>query len=112
MATNTYALKTLTAVGTSFTGIYTVPSTKASMVISLFLSNIHTSGISVSVRVLDSSGGGSAYRYIIKDTSVPQGGSLDPFDNKMVLESGDVIEVKSDVASSLDALLTICEDIN
>ena len=112
MATNTYALKTLTAVGTSYTAVYTVPSTKASMAISLFLSNIVASGISVSVRILDSSAGGSAYRFLIKDVSIPVGGSLDPLDNKMVLESGDVIEVKSDVASSLDVLLTVCEDIN
>ena len=63
----------------------------------------------VSIRVYDSSA--TAYYYIVKNAEVYTGGSLVAVggDQKLVLETGDLIRVVSDTASSVDTIVSVME---
>ena len=63
----------------------------------------------VSIRVYDSSG--TAYYYVVKNAEVYTGGALVAVggDQKLVLETGDLIRVVSDTASSVDTIVSVME---
>ncbi len=106
---NTFKNKESRSVGTSLTavGSYTVGSSTQTTVIGLTLANRTASQILADVTLND----GSNDTYIILQAPIPAGGALVPIggDQKVVLETGDSIKVKSDTASSLDAILSILE---
>lgn len=94
--------------------VYTAPSGKTSYFIHLNVASTNGGG-QVSVRVLDSSVGPSAYTYTVKSAPVPDGSSLIVLSegNKIVLESGDKIEVKSETAGVVfDVQSSLLEDVN
>ena len=107
---NAFLSETDTGVGTSLTTIFTCPASTETTIIGLSISNIVTSQITVDVQ-LDASGrtsGAEDAVYLVKAAPVPVGGSLVVVggDQKVVLEPGDVIRVKSDTASSADVVLS------
>lgn len=107
---NTFKSKTFTgastAANTAMT-VYTVPSTTTAIVIGLNLANISNTLISVDVQV-DKATGNDVY--VAKSVPIPTGGSLELMTgNKYVLETGDIIKVTSNVANSLDSMLSIME---
>ena len=59
--------------------------------------------------MLDSSA--SAHFFIVKNAEVFEGGSLVAVggDQKLVLETGDIIKVESDTASSIDTIVSVME---
>ena len=69
----------------------------------------YTTPILVSIRVYDSSG--TAYYYVVKNAEVYTGGALVAVggDQKLVLETGDLIRVVSDTASSVDTIVSVME---
>jgi len=107
---NAFLSETDTGVGTSLASIYTVPASTETTIIGLSVSNIVTSQILVDVQ-LDGSGrtsGAVDAVYLVKGAPIPVGGSLVVVggDQKVVLEPGDVLKVKSDTASSADVVLS------
>jgi hypothetical protein len=52
--------------------------------------------------------------YLVKEAPIPTGSSLQVLDGgaKFVVESGDVLKVKSDTASSLDVWVSTVDDIS
>jgi len=105
---NSFKLKTSTGVGTSPATVYTTPSSTSTTVIGLSIANIINSQISVDVQVENDDGDNI---YLIKNAPVPAGGSLVVVggDQKVVLETSDVLKVTSDTASSVDVALSILE---
>ena len=105
--------------GASADAVYTVPAGTGStalesIVIGITLANKHTSGITASVFLdhLD----GSSDVYIVKNATIPAGSSLEVMaGNKLVVQhngtAGDVLRVESSRASSLDATITVLEDV-
>ena len=105
--------------GASADAVYTVPSGASStalesIVIGITLANKHTSGITASVFLdhLD----GSSDVYIVKNATIPAGSSLEVMaGNKLVVQhngtAGDILRVESSRASSLDATITVLEDV-
>ena len=105
--------------GASADAVYTVPSGSSStalesIVIGITLANKHTSGITASVFLdhLD----GSSDVYIVKNATIPAGSSLEVMaGNKLVVQNdgsnADVLRVESSRASSLDATITVLEDV-
>jgi len=97
------------SVGTSLTavGSYTVGASTQTTVIGLTVANTTASQVLVDATVND----GSNDTYIVKSAPVPAGGSLVIIggDQKVVLETNDSIKVKSDTASSVDAVMSILE---
>ena len=106
---NTFKNAVSSAVGTSQTSVYTVPSATTTTVIGLTVSNIEASDISVDVVITDTSTTTSVY--LVKGATVPVGGALVPVggDQKIVLEATDVIKVTSDTASSADVIVSVLE---
>jgi len=106
---NTFNRKLSRNVGTSLTavGSYTVGSSTKTVVVGLVLANVSGSAISVDATVND----GSNDYYMIKNAPIAAGGSLVVVggDQKIVLNTSDSIKVKSDTASSLDAIMSIME---
>ena len=96
-------------VGTTFeaVGDYSVPSANVGTVIGLSIANTANSGISVDVML----GNNTSNVFIVKNAPVPTGGSLVAVggDQKVVMAVGDHIFVKSDTATSADAILSLLE---
>tara|TARA_R110002012_G_C11361374_1_gene580903 strand:+ start:34 stop:369 length:336 start_codon:yes stop_codon:yes gene_type:complete len=107
---NTFKNAAAAATGTSETSVYTVPSSTTTTVIGLTCANVtSTSPIKVSIRVYDDSG--SAHFYVVKNAEVYEGGALVAVggDQKLVLETSDIIKVVSDTASSVDTIVSVME---
>jgi len=106
---NDFKRKLSRSVGTSLTavGSYTVGASTQTTVIGLTVANTTASQVLVDATVND----GSNDTYIVKSAPVPAGGSLVIIggDQKVVLETNDSIKVKSDTASSVDAVMSILE---
>ena len=97
-------------VGTSAVTLYTAPSTKNSICIELDVCNTTSSGVTCDVFITKFSD--SLDYYLIKSAPVPVGGSLQVVaGQKIVVSDGDIIKVVSSVASSLDVVGAILEDV-
>ena len=106
---NTFYNKLSRNVGTSLTAVggYTVGASNTAIVLGLTVCNVSGATISVDVTLND----GTSDHYIVKSAPVSAGGALVPIggEQKIVLNDGDSIKVKSDSATSLDAILSIME---
>jgi hypothetical protein len=108
-----------TSTGASSDAVYTVPagagsSALESIVIGITLANKAATGITTDV-FLDNYDGSNDV-YIVKGASIPAGSSLEIMSgNKIVVQNngttGDVIRVSSSAATSLDATVTVLEDV-
>ena len=117
---NTFKVKThanmSNSAGTPET-LYTCPGSTTTIVLGLVLSNIHTSQVTATVRVVSDTGsrGGSnnvtnGTSIIVKDAPIPVGSSLELMaGNKVVLETTDQITVDCSVADKLSGTLSIME---
>ena len=109
---NTFKLKN-NAVMPSSAGtpdtLYTVPSSTTTVVIGLTLANVHTTQVTASVTVIDSSNSNET-SHVIKDAPIPVGSSLEIMSgNKIILEASDIIKVDCSVADKVSATLSIME---
>ena len=107
---NTFKNAAAAATGTSEVSVYTVPSSTTTTVIGLTCANVtSTSPVKVSIRVFDSSA--SAHFYVVKNAEIFEGGALVAVggDQKLVLETGDIIKIISDTASSIDTIVSVME---
>ena len=106
---NSFKRKTSAGIGTGYTPIdsYTVPASTEVTVIGLTVSNVTGSTVKATVSLFD----GSTFTSIVTDGPVPAGGSLVVVggDQKLVMETGDDMRIKSDTASSLDVVMSILE---
>jgi hypothetical protein len=106
---NTFKRKLQRSVGTSLTtvGSYTVASSTQTTLIGLTVANKHANTVVVDVTLNDSSND----NYIVKNAPVPAGGSLVVVggDQKVVLETGDSVKVKSSEATSVDVIMSLLE---
>ncbi len=106
---NTFRNAVSSSIGTSQTSVYTVPAATTTTVIGLTVANIHSSAITVDVVVTDSSA--SASIFLVKAANIPVGGALVPIggEQKLVLETTDILKVTSNTASSADAIVSVLE---
>ena len=105
---NTFKNALARNVGTSATTVYTAPASKNSIAIELDLCNTTSSGVTADVYITSSANN----YYLIKSAPVPVGGSLQVIaGQKIVLSNGDTLKVVSSVASSIDVVGAILEDV-
>jgi len=107
---NTFKNAAAAATGTSEVSVYTVPSSTTTTVIGLTCANVtSTSPIKVSIRVYDNSA--TAYYYVVKNAEIYEGSSLVAVggDQKLVLETSDIVRISSDTASSVDTVISVME---
>ena len=108
-----------TSTGASADAVYTVPagagsSALESIIIGITLANKTSTGVTASV-FLDNEDGSNDV-FIVKDATVPAGSSLEVMaGNKIVVQNdgsnADVVRVSCNTGSSLDALITVLEDV-
>ena len=108
-----------TSTGASADAVYTVPAGAGStalesIIIGITLANKSSSGVTASV-FLDNEDGSNDV-FIVKDATVPAGSSLEVMSgNKIVVQNdgsnADVVRVSCNTGSSLDALITVLEDV-
>ena len=105
------AFKTATAadVGTSLTTVYTCPANTTSTIIGLYLCNQTGGQIESTCEFYDASQ--TNHIGLVNDSPIPSGSTLALAggDAKIVLEAGDIIKVQSNVASSIDVVLSYLE---
>ena len=106
---NVFETYTSRAVGNSLTAVggHTVAGGTTETCIGLTVSNITASAVSVTVTYNDASND----THIVKNAPVPAGSSLVPIggDQKIVLTVGDSIQVSSNTASSIDAVMSVLQ---
>lgn len=106
---NTFYRKLSRNVGTSLTAIgsYSVGADTTTIVVGLTVCN--TSGATVAVDIVVNDGANDYY--VVKAAPISAGGALVPIggEQKIVLNTNDSIKIKSDSASSVDAILSIME---
>jgi|TARA_B110000259_G_scaffold27112_2_gene28458 O-glycosyl hydrolase len=107
---NTFKLKTKTggstAANTSQT-VYTTPSTTTAIVLGLTLSNIAAVNIEVTVNIENGDGDNVS---VVTNAEIPAKASLEIMSgNKYVMETTDILKVKSNTANSVDTTLSIME---
>ena len=97
--------------------VYTAASSTTTIVLGLVLSNIHTSQVTATVRVVSDTGsrGGSnnvtnGTSIIVKDAPIPVGSALELMaGNKIVLNVGDIIKIDCSVADKLSVTMSYME---
>ena len=112
---NTFKIKTNAAMpataGTPLT-LYTCPGSTSTVVLGLLLCNIDTSQRTVDVKIEADTNDTESNEtvFLVKDAPVPAGGTLELLSgNKVVLQATDVLKIDADVASKIDATLSIME---
>jgi|TARA_S200002703_G_scaffold128255_1_gene115017 hypothetical protein len=95
-------------IGTSAVTLRTANSDDA--LVGINLANTTASQILVDVFIND----GSNDYYLVKEVPVPTGSSLQVLDGgaKVVMQSSDVLKIKSDTASSCDAWVSVVDSIS
>ena len=103
---NTFKNAQSIGVGTSEVSVYTVPSSTTTTIVGLSCANTTTtSPIKVGIRVFDSSASTHAYAEIFEGGALVAVGG----DQKLVLETGDIIKVVSDTGNSIDVIVSYME---
>ena len=84
------------------------PGSTTATVIGLTVANITTSQITVDVKLITSSGDDT---FILKAAPVPVGSGIVPIggDQKLVMETGDILRVISSAANSADSTVSVLE---
>ena len=105
---NLFKSYTKANVGAATSDIYTVPIATTSVIIGLSLAN--TTASSVTASVLVDKAGGADTVYLAKNLDLPDA-TFYEFNagNKVILETGDKLQVSSSTASSVDVMLSILE---
>ena len=107
-----------TSTGASADAVYTVPSSGSAMetvIIGIYLSNKAATGVTASV-FLDAGTGTGDDVYLLKDATIPAGASLEVVSGGKVVVQGngtvnDIVRVSCGTASSLDAVVSVLEDV-
>jgi hypothetical protein len=95
--------------------LYTCPSSTTTIILGMVLANVHTSQVTVSVKLVsDTSGGGrtatNTTTFLLKDAPLPVGSSLEILSgNKVVLETTDKIQIDCSVADKASVTMSIME---
>ena len=112
---NTFKIKTNAAMpataGSPLT-LYTCPGSTSTVVLGLLLWNVDTSQRTVDVKIESDTSDTETNQtvFLVKDAPVPAGGTLELLaGNKVVLQATDVLKIDADVASKIDATLSIME---
>jgi hypothetical protein len=106
---NTFKSYTKASIGTSLTDVYTVPAGTTSVVIGCNLSNRTGDQINVSM-LINKADVSSDDVYLVRNIPIPNGSAFEfNAGNKIILVAGDKIQITSDVASSVDVIMSVLE---
>jgi hypothetical protein len=83
-------------------------------IIGIRLTNITNATIKANVFVTSTASGGSANSFLVYQTPIAAGGQYEAIDggSKIVLQSGDVLQIQSDTAASLHGWVSLIDSIS
>jgi len=94
-------------IGTTTADVYTVPASTVAVIIGCNLSNKTGDQVNASL-IINKLVGDDVY--LIRNIPIPNGSAFEfNAGNKIILEAGDKIQVVSDTASSVDAIVSVLE---
>jgi hypothetical protein len=106
---NTFKSYTKSNIGTTTLDAYTVPASTIAVVIGFTLSNTTGDQITSSV-LINKSDVAQDDVYLVKNIPIPNGSAFEfNAGNKIILESGDKIQITSSAATSVDAIISVLE---
>lgn len=92
----------------SYATAYTAPAATTTVIIGLQCANVHATDANwVSVKVVQSGGGTESI--IANQISVPVNDTLAPVQGKLVLETGDYIQIQAQNNSAIEATISYLE---
>lgn len=104
---NVFKSYTDASIGTTTADVYTVPASTVAVIIGCNLSNKTGDQVNASL-IINKSVGDDVY--LIRNIPIPNGSAFEfNSGNKIILEAGDKIQVVSDTASSVDAIVSVLE---
>jgi len=115
---NTFRMTNQASVGTGLTTIYTCPTSTTAVVIGIMCCNISSATVNASIKLNSSTSnatntgqsGSNTNCFIVKDVPVQDSSSLEIMSgNKIVMQAGDIIQLQSSGASSLDIIISYME---
>ena len=95
--------------------LYTCPGSTTTIILGMVLANVHTSQVTVSVKLVSTTSGGgrtatNTTTFLLKDAPLPVGSSLEILSgNKVVLEASDKIQLDCSVADKASVTMSIME---
>ena len=95
--------------------LYTCPGSTTTIILGMVLANVHTSQVTVSVKLVSKTSGGgrtatNTTTFLLKDAPLPVGSSLEILSgNKVVLEASDKIQIDCSVADKASITMSIME---
>ena len=95
--------------------LYTCPGSTTTIILGMVLANVHTSQVTVSVKLVSTTSGGgrtatNTTTFLLKDAPLPVGSSLEILSgNKVVLEASDKIQIDCSVADKGSITMSIME---
>ena len=107
---NTFKLKTKANIDASLVAVYTVPSSTTTVIIGCTVSNVKGASVTADVKIVTASSSGENADDVYIAKPLPAGSSVEIMSgNKIILQPGDIVKVKSDTTNGVDAILSIME---
>ena len=109
---NVFKLKTKASLSTSLAAVYTVPSSKTAIILSISLANKTGNSVTASVQVSSDTSDTetNADAYLLSTAPVPSGGTLEVMQgNKLVLQTTDVLKAKASTGRAVDIIVSLME---
>lgn len=104
---NTYKLNANQLNASGSTTIYTAPAGTTTLVKSLYIANISSSGVAIDV-ILSKSGSATNY-HLISGSTIPIQTSFQPISDTIVLQTGDSLKINTPFRSGSSTLLSYME---
>jgi hypothetical protein len=99
-------------VGLNTVGIYTAPTGYSGVVLLAQAANISNNTRTVSLSHKRTSAGIAVTTEIVKDLPIPANDSVNLLFGKLILETGDTLQIRADDASNVKFIASILETLN
>lgn len=88
------------------TGVASLDTGKAQIMIGCMVSNIKTTSVEATVSIRNA----ATVTRLVKSLSIPAGDSIEVVQGKVVMEAGDEIEVSANSATALDCVVSVLKN--
>ena len=106
---NTFKSYTKANISTTLTDAYEVPSNTTTVCIRINVSNTTGNQITIDIK-FDKSNASADDIFLIRNMPIPSGSSYEFIaGSKLVMETGDKIQILSDTTNSVDSLISVLE---
>lgn len=106
IGTTTYHMIDGTATTSDPTGVASLDSGKAQIMIGCMVTNVTTASVNVTVGIRNA----STTTHLVKALTVPAGDAIEIVQGKVVMVAGDEVTVSADSASAVDCVVSVLKN--